>query len=271
MELVIDPELRDLIPPLEEAERAKLEASLRKDGCLDSLKIWRDGDRQVLLDGHNRKEICDRLDVPYRVEEVASVTNRYEAIQWMIDLQLSRRNLTPERKSYLRGRRYNEEKRAHGAEPGGRGNQHLVRYHNDTLRTREALAKEYGVGSATIVRDAVFAEAIDALPSEERVEVLSGRSAKTKTQVIRDHLIATGQRKPPTEKPIEKIYRTDTHKALDMLDYHMRVGNREIKLEILTEILRFLHGDLLEPGDVDRIWNQIRREESNGKIDADNR
>jgi hypothetical protein len=265
MDIVIDPELQELIPPLEDAELARLEASIRRDGCMDALKVWRDGEASILLDGHNRHGICERLGLPYRVEAVESVTTRYEAIQWMIDLQLSRRNLTPERQSYLRGRRYNEEKCEHGGD-------RKSSYHSDNLKkTIDLIATEYGVGAATISRDALFASAVDALPSEERMAVLSGNSPKTRKKIIRDYQIATGQREAPEEKPVEKIYRTDTRKALERLDYHMRVGNRDIKLEILTEILRFLHGDLLEPGDVDRIWNQIRREESNGKRNIDNR
>jgi hypothetical protein len=263
--LTIDPDLQELIPPLEDAELARLEASIRRDGCMDALKVWRDGEETILLDGHNRHGICERLGLPYRVEAVESVTNRYEAIQWMIDLQLSRRNLTPERQSYLRGRRYNEEKCEYGGDRKSSGHcDHLI-------RTDEKLASEYGIAPKTIRRDALFASAIDALPSEERMAVLCGKSPLTKKQIIRNYQIATGQREAPEEKPVEKIYRTDTRKALERLDYHMRVGNRDIKLEILTEILRFLHGDLLEPGDVDRIWNQIRREESNGKRNVDNR
>ena len=67
--------------------------------------------------------------------------------------KLSRRNLTPEAASYLRGRRYNAEK----LEPGRpeKGDQ------SDPVKTSDRLAEEFKVGSATIKRDGKFAEAVD--------------------------------------------------------------------------------------------------------------
>jgi len=195
------------------------------------------------------------LNIPYRVEEVASVTNRYEAINFMIDLQLARRNLTPERKSYLRGRRYNEEKKAaHRPEKVGNG------YPLSGDRTSAAIAREYGVSEKTIRLDATFAQAVDALPPTERTRVLSGNSPKPKKQLIRDHLIAIGQYKPPAEKRVELIYREDTQKALQMLKYHLQTGCWETRMEILTAVIRFLRGGLVQSTDVDRIWSQIKQE-----------
>lgn len=75
------------------------------------------------------------------------------------------RNLNPDQVSYLRSKRYNGEKATHGAEQGGRGNQHTaVSYQNDNLpKTHERLAEEYKVSQATIARDGQFAAAVDTL------------------------------------------------------------------------------------------------------------
>ena len=88
--LIIDPEFSALIPPLDPEERAGLEADLVRDGCLDALKVW--GDPAILLDGHNRYEICQRREIPFRVERV-DVKDRTAAAVWIIDHQLNRRNL----------------------------------------------------------------------------------------------------------------------------------------------------------------------------------
>lgn len=56
MNIKIDPEFKALIPPLDADERAQLEANIVADGCRDPLVLWCD----VLLDGHNRHEICTR-------------------------------------------------------------------------------------------------------------------------------------------------------------------------------------------------------------------
>ena len=60
-EFTIDPEIRQLIPLLTTEERSGLEASLKADGCRDALVVW--AEKHILLDGHNRFEICDANDV----------------------------------------------------------------------------------------------------------------------------------------------------------------------------------------------------------------
>jgi len=47
----------------------------------------------------------------------------------------------------------------------------------------EKLAKEYGVSSKTIERDAEFAKAVDKMNPEEKTEVLAGTSGKTKQEI----------------------------------------------------------------------------------------
>ena len=265
--LTIDPDLQELIPPLEDGELARLEASIRRDGCMDALKVWRDGDETILLDGHNRHGICERLGLPYRVEAVESVTNRYEAIQWMIDLQLSRRNLTPERQSYLRGRKYNEEKCESAFDSGTSGNpggkpkaEGGNSYHPQ--KTSEKLAIEYGVSEKTIRIDATFAAAVDALPSEERMAVLGGKSPLTKKQIIRNYRIATGQISPPDTAAAarEKDYQIATRKALATIDDVLATYGRDIQVEVIQSVLSYLHHNThVNVSDVERIWSEIRK------------
>jgi len=86
---------------------------------------------------------------------------------WIITNQLARRNLTPEQMSYLRGVRYNIENMGVG-QPKKEWSQ------NDSKgRTREKLAKEYGVSPKTIQRDAKFAREVDKLPPEEKQDIKS--------------------------------------------------------------------------------------------------
>ena len=67
--LKIDEEFRSLIPPLTAEERAGLEENLLRDGCLDPLVVW--AEQQILLDGHNRKEICDQYGIDYDIREIS--------------------------------------------------------------------------------------------------------------------------------------------------------------------------------------------------------
>jgi hypothetical protein len=76
-------------------------------------------------------------------------------VNWMIDIQLARRNLTPEQKSYLRGQRYQREKTA------GHGDQSALNNYGQT--TADRLATEYKVSPGQIKKDAQFAAAGETL------------------------------------------------------------------------------------------------------------
>jgi len=88
---VVDPEFAGLIPPLTSQERELLEASLSQEGCRDPLIVWQQG--SVLLDGHNRLEICTRHGIPFTTRAV-ELKNRDAALLWVLNNQLGRRNLS---------------------------------------------------------------------------------------------------------------------------------------------------------------------------------
>ena len=89
MVINIDPEFKSLIPPLTDEEYDGLRDSILRDGCRDALVLWDD----VLIDGHNRYEICTKHNIPFDTVEM-DFANRDEAMLWMIDNQKARRNLT---------------------------------------------------------------------------------------------------------------------------------------------------------------------------------
>lgn len=89
-EYKIDEELQQVMPKLSEEEYAELENSLLQDGFKGSpIIIWQD----IIIDGHNRYEICKKHNIPYEVKEL-EFDSKEEVIQWMIRAQLGRRNLT---------------------------------------------------------------------------------------------------------------------------------------------------------------------------------
>jgi hypothetical protein len=96
-----------------------------------------------------------------------------EALNWMIATQLGRRNLTPEQKSYLRGKRYNLEKQREGAPQGNRNAAEQLTEDRSVVSesTRERLADEYGVAPSTIQADAEFANAVDTLDAQVRADI----------------------------------------------------------------------------------------------------
>src|SRR5262249_10157312 len=108
VQFTIDPDFQALISPLSDDELTQLEANLRAEGCRDPLVEWEE--EGGLLDGHHRYDICQKHDLPFEVHRL-SLPSREAAINWIINNQLGRRNLTPEQQSYLRGKRYNLEKK----------------------------------------------------------------------------------------------------------------------------------------------------------------
>lgn len=120
----------------------------------------------ILLDGHNRYEICTRLDIDFETVEI-EFGNREEAADWIDANQLGRRNLHPDQMSLLRGRRYNRTKKAVGGTGANQFKQSGQNVHFP--KTAESLAVQHGVDEKTIRRDGKFAEAVEVLGLESEV------------------------------------------------------------------------------------------------------
>ena len=141
----------------------------------------------ILLDGHNRFEICQKNNIQYEFD-ILDFGNRGEALVWMINNQLGRRNLTPLQSSYLRGLRYNQEK-AKTTNPDGRNQHGEVDYQNDKQPpTHARLAKKMGVSEATVSRDGKLAKAIESLVENAgpdiRQDILTCRAGLTRNDIL---------------------------------------------------------------------------------------
>jgi len=107
----IDEQFRTLIPPLTADEYARLEENILKEGIRDKLVVW----GETLIDGHNRFRIATENDLPYETVEMP-FESREHALNWIISNQLGRRNLNPNQIAYLRGKRYEVEKKLIGGD-----------------------------------------------------------------------------------------------------------------------------------------------------------
>src|SRR5580704_17994677 len=90
----VDPEFTSLVAPLTKEEYSQLEANLASQGCRDALVVW----NGVLLDGHNRLEICTRLGIRYKISAV-ELLGRETAKLWIEENQIGRRNLSPDQRA----------------------------------------------------------------------------------------------------------------------------------------------------------------------------
>jgi hypothetical protein len=182
-EMKIMPELEYLIPPLSQEEYKNLEASIKEEGCREPLIVWENDSNYILVDGHNRLKICKRNNLDFSVK-TKSFKNIDEVKNWMLANQMSRRNLTPLQMSYLRGLRYETEKKTNG----GLRIVSASEGQNAPLpkRTSLMLSEEYSVDEKTIRRDAKFTQGLNRLSSDNpqlRWRILNGQLAAKKQTV----------------------------------------------------------------------------------------
>lgn len=181
--LKIDPEFSAQILPLSFEELQQLEMNMIRDGKLtDPIIVW----NKTILDGHNRYNILRKHSfIEYEIKEM-EFSSRQEALIWICNHQLGRRNLTPERRKYLIGKRYEMEKQV----SQNRGNQYTsakkdATDQNDPCQnksgshvTRQRIANETGTSEGYVQRAEKYmngVEAADEAAPGAREEILNGK------------------------------------------------------------------------------------------------
>lgn len=156
--IIIDQEFKSFLPSLDRYTYEALEANILEYGCRDSLVLWGD----ILIDGHNRYEICMKHNIPFDTVNVA-FDSREDVLIWIISTQIARRNLTPLQLSHFRGVHYRADKKIKGSYMRRTGDAFTGK--NDIFQSSTAsrLSAQYHVSPKTIKRDAKIADAIDAI------------------------------------------------------------------------------------------------------------
>ena len=195
MRVLVDQEIANLLRAHSEEEYRGLRVELMVHGCLENFVVWFDGKHHILLDGHTRREICIAERIPIKGYTVLKFPNKQEAMKWVIRNQLARRNLTSEEVSFYRGHEYLTGKKPYGGSSYQNDNS-TTAAENAGKKTAEELAEKHGVGTATILRDAKFVQAVESLPPDEKAKVLAGESGKTKSEIIEQAFPKKKKREP---------------------------------------------------------------------------
>ncbi len=208
--ITILPELESLIPPLGEEEKKQLEINILNEGCREALLVWPTFESvitpaseslkpiYVLIDGHNRFNICIKHSLDFQIHLV-SYSTLEDVKGFMIDNQLGRRNLSIEQASYLRGMKYLNLRKSKGKYERANHKAQNELYdimpseHKDQndpyassekkMTTAEQLAHEFNVGQATIKRDAEFAEGLEKLSPQLKLSILAGTTKISKNRI----------------------------------------------------------------------------------------
>lgn len=207
VELKIDKEFKEKIPPLTDAEFEQLRENILSDGeVYEPIVTW----NGVIVDGHNRWRIIqENPAIPFRTKEM-NFPDKWAAFEWMYRKQLGRRNLTEQQKAYMIGKMYEARKNSVGA-PKGNSNASKQSSQSGNVekprgRIGEIIAKELGVGHGTVTRAADFAKGLDAIREVSPVaadKVLDGKSGVSK-QTIAEMRNADDEEVKEVAKAIEE-------------------------------------------------------------------
>ena len=179
--LEIDEEFKNLIRPLQQQEYLQLEVNILADGCRNPITTW----NGVIVDGHNRYEICQRHKIPFSIEEM-DFECREAAIAWICANQLGRRNLTEETRKFLIGMQYESEKIINGKKNASGKNQYTINSNsledveisNSKKRTAERIAEANHISHGTVEKYAIYTRALEEIGRKEPLlvpKILSGR------------------------------------------------------------------------------------------------
>ena len=174
--LSIDEDFKNLIRPLFRQEYLQLESNILADGCRDPITVW----NGIIVDGHNRYEICTRHGIPFSVQEI-SFDCREEAIAWICANQLGRRNLTDETRKFLIGMQYENEKIANSKKNAHGFNQHTpvdpaaqgCSSENDDSplfsrsKTAQRIAEANHISHGTVEKYAIYTRALEEIGRKE--------------------------------------------------------------------------------------------------------
>ena len=170
--IIIDEGFRALLPELDAETFAGLEENIIKNGVRDPIVLWGD----TLIDGYNRYAICQRHDLPFNTVNM-EFSSREEVLIWIVNNQITRRNLTPIQLAHFRGLHYRADKIIRGTYDRESKKEH--KYQNDTYEesTAKKLAGKYNVSPITIKRNSRMSAAIDAIGEfipEAKRKILNG-------------------------------------------------------------------------------------------------
>ena len=265
--IIILDELRNFIPSLSSDEYAQLESNILQHGCQSPIQVWQNSKKNlefpfekeddlayVLVDGHNRYKICTQHNLPFEVY-VLSFDSQKDAKDYMINLQLGRRNLSQNQISYFRGLRYNNEK----ADKSDNLLTNFPKGQNDpsVKTTAERLAKEYNVSPKTIKRDAEFADGLEKIDSELRNNILDGKIKVDKGTIQK---LSKSQIKTPI-KSIQELHEfadkfdnANESKAIKLSD---RV-RESVKNADDFDLIITIKGSFLVKNGLESVWRELR-------------
>ncbi len=235
--LTIDSDFRELIRPLNTKEYLQLEENILADGCRDPIVTW----NGIIVDGHNRYEICKRHGLPFTTVEM-DFDSRESAAVWICLNQLGRRNISEETRKYLIGIQYENEKVINARRNPKGINQYSYKDGQTRPRgklpfpavktyTMDRVAVDHHVSRGTVQKYARYANALETIRKKDPKlfpKILSGRYKISHENVVQLSTL------PPEE--IKKLEKRLDNSAAAFVQYK---GTRSELEKVADNITQF--------------------------------
>lgn len=249
--LKIDDEFKQLIRPLTKDEYAQLKANLIADGCREPIATW----TNIIVDGHNRYEICTDKNIPFAVTEMY-FDSREDVIKWICSNQLGRRNITEETRKYLIGKQYetekilntrknengyNQYKKADKKVPFGKVVIDVEKTEPESShKTAKRIAEENLVSECTVQKYGVYAKALEKIG--EKVPQLVPKILSGKYKISHKNIIELSEL---SADEIMRIFNKIEDKEKEFVRYSR--SSQEINREIGGKDMRFKPTEIKGP------------------------
>ena len=255
-ELKIDPALRDLLPPLTSEEYKQLEKNIVENGFDRNFPImeW----QGFIVDGHNRYDICKKHNIEPIIGTLAYKTKE-EVMEWMLDIQLGRRNLTPIQKIAITEKyrpiyeKQAKDKQSDAGKNYGNGTEKLPPILGEAKKSKEnetntKLSKLAGVGKETY---RMGAKILNSDNEKLKQEVLSGEKS-----INAGYKELTGKK----ENKKDETRNTDVQRNMDSKKEKRVVENGVILLPENSEENKMVNDICrrMKSGDAD--WDKINND-----------
>lgn len=149
------------------------------------------------------------------IHRIQGVSVSHTPLNWIIENQLGRRNLNPNQIAYLRGKRYETEKKIRGGIGANQYTKELIAQNGQLAKnTAQRIADEYGIGRNTVKRNEHFSKVVDILPEEVKSSVLSGNEKITHPETetilkfpkpIQKQFIKEVEKGTPIKEAVKKV------------------------------------------------------------------
>lgn len=203
--IIIDPDFQALCRAHTPEEAALFKASMDKYGMLEPVLCWESPEGPVLIDGHHRYNHHAELGFEVDYTPVEGIENRQQALEWIRDHQMGRRNQTPQDRAMLIASPVFAPTAKVGKPAKGEGK---------AIKTQTDAAEEAGVSRATLNRDKDFAKGVEVL---EKVAPETAKAAK-EGKVTKESVEKVGKAAKAGKAPAEAAKEVKAPRAKKPVD-----------------------------------------------------